>query len=183
MLKNVIPMRTLCLIAFTFILGSTTLSAQEANTSETLKHEVGLAAGFSTGYGLSYRYWPQQLGVQLTAAPFFSNDESNVSLGITGLYSLRSAKYYRFFLYYGNHFLFEKTPTYYSFYDPTQMNTVFSKETKRDFTWITGAGPGIEIIAWGRVGFNAMFGLAYYNHGSADWKVTMTVESGMYFKL
>ncbi len=180
MLKNVIPMRTLCLIAFTFILGSTTLSAQEANTSETLKHEVGLAAGFSTGYGLSYRYWPQQLGVQLTAAPFFSNDESNLSLGITGLYSLRSAKYYRFFLYYGNHFLFEKSPTYYA---SMGSNDFYTTETKRDFTWITGAGPGIEIIAWGRVGFNAMFGLAYYNHGSADWKVTMTVESGMYFKL
>lgn len=172
-------MRTLCMLALSFILGATTLSAQEANTPETLNHEVGLAAGFSTGYGLSYRYWPQQLGVQLTLGPFISNDQTDVSLGITGLYSLRSAKNYRFFLYYGNHFLFEETPTYYSFIGGSDDY----KEIKRDFTWITGAGPGIEIIAWGRVGFNAMFGLAYYNHGSADWKVTMTVESGVYFKL
>lgn len=179
LMLNRIAMKKLCLLGLLIIIGATTLSAQEKENITQPKHAVGLAAGFSTGYGLSYRYWPQKLGLQVTMAPFLSNDEYNVSLGVTGLYKLRSAKYYNFFLYYSNHFLFEKNKNYW-YYDSNQGSGF---TTKRDFTWVTGGGPGFEIVAWGRLGFNGMFGLAYYDHGSSDWEVTMTVESGIFFKL
>lgn len=171
-------MKKLCLVVLLVGLGATSLLAQQQENVEQSKHSVGLAAGFSTGYGLSYRYWPQKLGLQVTLGPFLSNDDSNVSLGVTGLYNLRSSKYYNFYLYYSNHFLFEKNRNWY--YD---QNLGSYSKTEHDFTWVTGAGPGFEIVAWGRLGFNGMFGLAYYDHGPSDWEVTMTVESGVFFKL
>lgn len=177
---NRIIMKKLCLLGLLIIIGATTLSAQEKENIVQPKHAVGLAAGFSTGYGLSYRYWPVKYGLQVTTAPFFSNDEYHISLGVTGLYKLRSAKYYNFYMYYSNHFLFEKSPTYYALMGSNDYSTV---EYDRDFTWITGAGPGFEIIAWGRLGFNGMFGLAYYHRDKSDWQVSMTIESGIFFKL
>ena len=44
---------------------------QEPNDEpEETKHAIGIGVGFTTGYGLSYRYFPTIFGFQVNFAPY-----------------------------------------------------------------------------------------------------------------
>ena len=121
---------------------------------------MGLHAGSSTGIGLSYRYWPGKLGIQATFIPYktdsswkdlmdvrqfyksynlHARDETFISIGLTGLLSLKQYDQFKLFTYFGNHLLFLNEITYYN----------------------TGIGLGFAINA--PVGFNFMVGYGLYD--------------------
>ena len=157
-----------------------TLFSQESNNSQKeYKFGIGAAAGFSTGYGLSFRYWPSNWGLQLTTAPYYSEQSSTISLGITTLRLIKDDGRIRLFGYVGNHLYYEKNKNWYNYPEENQ-------ETLKSTTWILGAGPGIEFIIAKKVSFNLMFGIASYtkfsNQYDTNWKLNMTGESALYYR-
>jgi len=142
-----------------------------AQEQEELKFGIGAAAGFSTGYGLSFRYWPSDWGIQITTAPYYSNNDAQLSFGATTLRTIKNDGRIKLFVYWGNHILYEKYSYYY--YDD---NYEYDKNT----TWISGIGPGFEFNLFDKISFNLMFGIATYVNG--DFMLNMTAETGLYYK-
>jgi hypothetical protein len=133
-------------------------------------NEIGMHAGFTTGMGLSYRHWSGKFGVQLTAIPIKAQDFQFISGGLTGLYSLTNKKYYRFFLYLGNHILISDET--FGLDGTTDVTTMYN----------IGFGPGFEVGT--KVRFNIMVGYAGYDLLDApDYSLLPTIEMGLFFKL
>jgi hypothetical protein len=164
------------------LIGPITLFSQESEsgsgTSDQMKFGVGAAAGFSTGYGLSFRYWPTDWGVQFTTAPYISDNDSRVSVGVTALKSIKDDNRLRLFVYLGNHFMYEKWGGYSwdGYTEDPHVNT----------TWIIGVGPGFDFTILNKVSFNLMFGIASYSESYSEyennWMLNMTAEAGLYYK-
>ena len=176
------------LLAFILVTGVIAQEREESTppSKENFPHEIGFAAGFSTAYGLSYRYWPKKVGVQFTAFPMISDSESYISLGLTGLVELDSRDWYRFFGFVGSHLNIQEynDEYYYNDYDPntgyynSTTETVRVEKTK----YIFGIGPGIEFTPGGRVGLNIMSGFQFQYVDSDDWGTYPTIETGVYFR-
>lgn len=173
-----------------FLLAISGAIAQESvetsvNKKEDTPHEIGFAAGFATGYGLSYRYWPKTVGIQLTAFPLISDNESFISLGLTGLFELDSRDWYRFFGFVGTHLNIQEydEEIYSSGFDNNGYYSTL-EETNRieKKKYIVGIGPGIEFTPGGRIGLNIMTGFQFQYVDSDDWGTYPTIEAGVYFR-
>jgi hypothetical protein len=155
-----------------FLLSGTNLSAQEAENNEVINrsNELGMHAGFTTGLGLSFRHWSDKFGVQITAIPIKANDFQFISAGLTGMYSLSNQKYYRFYLYLGNHILL------------VNNSTTWDGRNVNENIYNIGFGPGFEVGR--KVRFNIMAGYGAYDLLNApDYSLLPTIEAGLYFKL
>jgi hypothetical protein len=169
--------RIYCLLLAVIVYGSTFAQADEPTK---LKHYIGFDAGFSTGYGLSYRYMPNDWGIQVNTFPTASKDEYNISIGATILRTVYRNRSMQFFVYYGNHLYFDKYSTGY-YYNENGTYSASDYEVSR--TWITGIGPGFEFYFAKRLALNARFGFAYYDEGSGnDWMVNADAGIGLHFR-
>ncbi len=105
-------------VIMAILIVSSALSAQadgdSASSKNTTPHYFGVGAGYVTGFGLSYKYWPNKFGVQFNMLPIMSKKYSLFSIGLTGLYAIRSYSITRFFLYAGGNYYQEKENSYYS---------------------------------------------------------------------
>ena len=145
---------------------------------------VGAAAGFVTGYGLSYRQWIHDWGFQLTTAPFhqeYDNSSSTrISLGISALRKIREAKLVNLFAYLGPHFHFYRyTDTYSSFtpYGAPEKHTDISTSRVLFF----GGGPGID-FHFLRISFSLMFGVAgRHDFDNNESEMHITGETALYY--
>ncbi len=156
-------------------------AAAQVSVHQPFRHAIGMGAGFTTGYGLSYRYFPGKLGYQLTFAPYGTENTSRYSAGFTFLYPLILAESTTLYLYQGNHFYYSSDRIFYleadkttEAYEPTEFT---GRRTDR-FT-NHGVGFGIEMNFAKRMGFNLMAGYATYDSFN---KVNVTAETGLYFK-
>ncbi len=169
-MKNKLPA---LFFAFGIALISLSLNAQE-NTENSqrinYKHGLGMAAGATTGWGLSYRYCPSRFSVQATFSPYKNEYSTSVSAGIAFLYNLVETKSTSFFLYEGNHFRYNHTAP-----DP---NNSFITEGNNS-QWNNGIGIGIEFLMFKRVSFNLMAGYASYDMFRM---INVTGETGLYYK-
>lgn len=159
--------------------------ATKGSAKVSTPHEIGFAAGFSTGYGLSYRYWPKVVGVQFTAFPFVSDDESYISLGLTSLFELDSRDWYRFFGFIGTHLNIQEydDEVYSSGFDYNgYYSTLVETNKVEKKKYIVGIGPGIEFTPGGRIGINIMTGFQFQYVDKNDWGTYPTIESGIYFR-
>jgi hypothetical protein len=173
----------LLLVAVLFY-GSTFAQADEPTQ---LKHYLGFDAGFSTGYGLSYRYMPNEWGIQVNTFPTASKDEYNISIGATVFRTIYRNRSMQFFVYYGNHLYFDKYSTgYYNNYNgyyTTENDTNSGDNYEVSRTWITGIGPGFEFYFAKRLALNVRFGFAYYDEGNDnDWMVNADGGIGLHFR-
>lgn len=172
-------MNKICITFFAAILAlsfsGTRLYAQETPAeTEKLKHSIGAGAGFTTGYGLSYRYRPAKFGVQVNFAPYSNKDVSRFSTGVTFLYTLIENKMSNLYLYQGNHHYYESyLATYY-----TGQNSYSTQRFTENY-FNNGLGVGIELIAAKRVGINIMGGYAAYRNFE---QLNITGEVGVYYK-
>lgn len=158
---------------------SLSLFAQKSDTTGiNRKHEFGAHAGFTTGVGLSYRYWPSKFGVQFTLLPIKSDELTFVSVGATGLYSFYNSEYVRFFGYWGNNFTFNKEK-YYS-YSSSSQSSMSNSYYEQKSTYNMGFGPGFGFGS--RVRFNIMVGYGLYDI-LGEFLVYPTAEVGLYFRL
>lgn len=166
----------ICLLTFMFVNNSI---AQEKETNP--KHAIGVAAGFTTAYGLSYRYTPNRFGVQATFAPFSNKTITNISTGLTFTYTLIPGNTTSLYLYQGNHFFYHTETLYY--YDAAKTMqapdaTSYSDRQNEHF-FNNGVGFGMEILFAKRIGFNLMAGYASYVNFT---QINVTGEVGLYFK-
>jgi hypothetical protein len=159
----------LSLLFIFFVTGS--ISAQVDSTKKTgLKHSMGAAAGLTTGYGLSYRFWPGTVGVQLAFAPTSNSSQSRISSGLTLLFKLVGTERANLFLYQGNHLLYHYME--YGNYFP-------SRTSYKEYNLYNGIGLGIEFIIVKRISFNLMGGYAAYESFKS---LGLTGETGLFFK-
>ncbi|MBN1132596.1 MAG: hypothetical protein JXA39_05955 [Bacteroidales bacterium] len=161
------------IIAITLTGGFTTpLEAQ--NEADEYKLQVGAAAGFSTGYGLSFRYWPANWGVQAAFGPYYDSDGPIISMGITGLRLIEDNGWSRFFFYVGNHLFINSIPEY------SDMSSHYTIKTVT--TYIFGMGPGLEFLIRRRLGINLMFGIAAYMNNDDQSQTNLTGETGIFYR-
>ena len=145
---------------------STRIFSQENKIDENIqqqKHSVGLAAGFTTGFGLSYRYLPKKLGIQATVLILPDNYYS--SFGATILYKVIQHQYSWFYLYQSNLY-------------STYRNSGFGCGCPY-YEWFNGFGFGTEILLGNHFGLNFMGGAGFYENFD---EFTVTAETGLYYK-
>jgi len=149
------------------------LNAQEQKLNEEkTKHAVGAGAGFTTGYGLSYRYTPNKLGVQVNFAPYKNGADYQYSFGLTALYSLMQNEKTTLYLYQANHYLASSFMEF-----DNSIPSVLKRKTESYFNH--GIGFGVEFIVASKIGFNLMTGYATYDNFN---KLNVTGEAALYFK-
>ena len=144
-------------------------SAQEKiDSAAVYKHGLGVAAGFTTGYGLSYRNWSDHFGLQFTFAPYMDDRETTLSFGGTFLYNFIQAGDVNFFAYQGNHL------RYRNFKYPN------SSPNDEGLIYNTGVGMGLEFPLFiKRLRFNVMVGYGAYNNFT---ELNITGEGGVFFR-
>jgi hypothetical protein len=108
-----IPVRKLLLtISFILLTAYTGLAADIPANQEDRKNPYanyfGLDAGFVSGLGLSYRYWPDKIGIQVNLLPILSKNYSLFSIGVSALYSIRRMEWGTFLLYAGGNYFQDK---------------------------------------------------------------------------
>ena len=150
------------------------LSAQEKNDSSVAspgEHELGVAAGFTTGYGLSYRYSPSDFGIQATFAPFKNNTLVRYSAGLTFMYRLVEGEKTHLFLYQGNHFLYrrQRPGKYYPRTNQERIRRYFNN----------GLGFGFQFIIVDRVEFSLMGGYGAFDDFE---RYNLTGEAGLFYR-
>ncbi|OFX62214.1 MAG: hypothetical protein A2046_00895 [Bacteroidetes bacterium GWA2_30_7] len=183
-------MKTIIAIVFLGIISLTT-TAQEKQKVEKpeynklYKHSLGAGAGFTTGLGISYRYFPKKLGFQLNVAPHYQDygKEAFISAGLTFLYNLSESKYSAVYAYFGNHLLHtsEVKKQGDSFYNSA---TGYYEYTYTDHTVVkdvinSGIGFGFEFNTQKRVTLNLMGGYAQYNSFE---RLFFTIEAALYYR-
>lgn len=167
-----------CLLISGVTLFSTNQSLAQDTTSINPKYKfgIGAGAGFTTGYGLSFRYIPNRFGAQVNFSPYKDSQTSRYSVGVTLIYMLIESRVTSFFLYQGNHYYYHSQMQI--VYDP---NFPQNQETEKvvDSYVNNGFGFGIELIFAKRIGLNLMAGYAFYNNFS---QLNVTGETALYFK-
>jgi len=135
------------------------------NDSRHFKHALGVGTGASTGYGLSYRYFPAKFGVQGNLGLYSDNDYTFANIGATFLYSLHTTSYSNFYVYQANSYNHQR---YMTFDEP--LFELIPNRTN------IGFGLGIELLAADHFSINYMFG--YEIQGKFE-----TVKPGLQFAL
>ena len=165
--------KLLSIIGFTLFF-SMTQSKLQAQEVVKYANGVGVAAGFTTGYGLSYRYFPGPVGVQLTFAPYSDPKWDQFSTGVTLLYNLMETDVTTLYLYQGTHYFYQSRERAHD-----NMETAFpTQRIVTDYVNV-GLGVGTEVVIARRVGLNLMAGYAAYN---TFRKLNLTAETGVYYK-
>lgn len=160
------------------VLLTTTISAF-TNENDNLSRYVGGAAGFSTGMGLSYRYWPRDYGIQAVFAPVATENDTSINLGIAGFKSLHNTKYTRLFIYLAANSLYRNyEENIYSDTDPWEKT---GSENIKYLSFTAGIGPGIEIYIFRYIVIDMMIGFKYGINGDTPG-LGFTGEFGIYYR-
>lgn len=139
------------------------------------KHAVGLAAGFSSGYGLSYQYTPNKLTFQLAFAPLKNDNMTLISTGLTFIYRIKESDKLNFFVYQANHYIVEReTRT-----NPYPTGTTKTNTINND-RFNNGIGLGFEFFIGENVLFDLMAGYGARNNFN---ELGLTAEIGLFYKL
>ena len=183
MYKNIRKLKLL-IVAGVLLISSSVFSQTEIEpkSQERFNHSLGFGAGVSTGYGLSYRYFGEKLGAQVSFMPYKDEGILIMSSGLTFLYRLVELEDLSFFVYQGNHFFFrEETVTNrsYDYTDAYETIETITTTFEEDKYFNNGAGIGIEWVHRSRLGLNAMAGFG----GQENFKkLNLTGEVAVYFK-
>lgn len=138
-------------------------------------HSLGAGAGFTTGYGISYRQIFNRIGMQFSFAPYYDRTTSRFSTGITLLYTLGKTESTTLYLYQGNHWYYVSQPI-------TNTDPITNQETTKRSTESyvnNGIGFGVEFTVAKNIGLNFMTGYAFYDNFNM---LNVTGEIAVYFK-
>jgi hypothetical protein len=154
---------------------------KELENPARYKHAIGAGAGFTTGYGLSYRYLHGKFGGQINFAPYHNNETTRYSAGLTFLYKIIEGENTNLYLYQGNHFYYNSQMTYiYPIVKGPGMPTpepTYERVTESYMN--NGVGIGIEFIIIKRIALNLMGGYASYRNFS---QINFTGEAALYYR-
>ena len=138
-------------------------------SSTNFHHGIGAAAGFVTGYGLSYRFLTPENAWQITFAPYITSSFNVISLGFALIHTLYEADITDLFMYTGVHTLYND-----SVYDK-------NNNPRTSIRINVGIGPGIRFKIFQHVIFDIMFGYAVYNEIDNPSSVNFTEEAGLFY--
>jgi len=150
--------------------------------------EFGIAGGFTTGAGISYRKWFSNIGFQATLMPIMVPQNQNylIFTGLTGLLKIYETDWSRVYLYASCFGGFNYSVG--SNYNVNTQRYTGGVSASQNLYLNAGAGPGIEIYLTRNIGWNIMFGFGIYNYfagtpltNSASL-LSATGESGLFFK-
>ena len=113
----------LSLLLFSFV-GHGALAQSGTEEKTQYKHYFGVNAGSTSGFGLSYKFYPRKTGFQITALPLIVDSEEKISVAFTTLFSLKQEDRGDFILFVSHHLT--------NFY-------------RGVYTYNFGIGPGYEI--------------------------------------
>ncbi len=157
-------------IIFLLLISSNLFAQNDKEAEAKPKHSLGAGIGFTTGYGLSYRYTPSRFGFQVNFAPYKTSNVSRYSTGLTFLYRLTNGETTSLYIYEANH--------YYS--NSENITDNFGKTSRSEQAYFNnGIGFGVEIMVASKIGLNLMTGYASYKNGE---ELNMTGEAALYFK-
>ncbi|MCH8331912.1 MAG: hypothetical protein IH946_11145 [Bacteroidetes bacterium] len=130
-------------------------------------HQIGIGAGFTTGLGFSYRYWPGIFGIQINGLPAIGDNSFFLSVGATGL--MKISRHHElvtgnFYLYFGNHLIAMDYNSGGLFH---------------------GFGTGFSFDHY-HFSLNFMFGIAMYNRFyevNSGPQAFPTLEVGLYYRI
>ena len=169
------------------------LSAQEIENeadNSRYTHGIGLAAGATSAYGLSYRFFIQRFGFQLTYAPItststgsewvgnytnFEDKEITMHTGLTFLFYLVEGTRSNLFAFQSNYYYYHSKERTYS-NTPANSNSLDFKETKTYFNH--GLGVGVELIIAKKMSLNFMAGYGAFENFE---RINFTGETGLYY--
>ncbi len=143
---------------------------------EEYNHGVGVAAGFVTGYGLSYRCLGKKYILQLTFAPYVEGKEMIISAGAAILKNMYIGDKSKLFVYSGFHYWYNK----YTEKDDDENDVTLKGEWTDQ--WLNcGFGPGFEFSITNNIVFDLMAGYAVYLCNNAATSLNFTGETALYF--
>ncbi len=166
----------IALIAIVFI---NKIHAQDYATGQKhYNNYVGVGAGFTTGYGFSYRYIPENFGAMVNFAPYYQKDDnSTVSFGITLLQRLRESKDAGLYFYFANSVFYKKEYTPASGYGTypgqryVKTNSTYNTGLGLDLQLYTGTSPIVVDLMGGFGGYDSF------------QTITVTAEFAFYYRL
>lgn len=161
------------------------LHAQEKPEELNNGHHIGAFVGGSSGYGLSYRYFKNKIGIQISTIPIFSSDNTHFSVGSELLLSINRTEKTNFYTYLGYHYNYQNGNDSYQVISPFSSEIYYDYDEEVSNASVAGLGVGFELIAGHRVSFNWQlgYGFAYLNVvDDPRWKTILDVGFGMYFK-
>lgn len=166
---------------FLFVLSFTCIIVSGQDTEQSkqpleFKHALGVGAGWTTGYGISYRYFLKKYGIQATFAPYSDDYTTQFSAGLSFIIYLINTENTNLFFYQGNHFFYSKK-YYYGGGMYITGNDYNSRYVDQFFN--NGFGIGIEFLIVNRVSFNLMGGYAGYENLD---RISLTGETGLYYR-
>jgi hypothetical protein len=195
MKNNVLSFYLLAMLCF---FPALVLNAQDTETSGAVesgtssmrpvskfRHELGVAAGFTTGFGPAYRILHKQFGAQVCFTPINDGRMEMYSTGLTFFVTLTETENTKFFLYQGNHYFSQVR--YNEGYSHSNYNGSANffqaPSTDKDMYWNNGFGFGIELFhkeqSTSPFGFLAMCGLASMRSFT---RANFTAEAGLFYK-
>ncbi len=129
------------------------VNAQNSDSLKTskFKHSIGLQAGYSSAYGLSYRMDYNNWGLMTVFSPRINGNQQVYSFGITALRTVHKGDKASLFLYLGEHYLRNYRNRSYN-YEQLSQN------------YITAFGYGIKINFSSKVYLNLQFGIGVNYH-------------------
>lgn len=187
-------------------------NVEEATYSSTTRKRysnyIGFAAGFISGYGLSYRRWVNDnWGFQINLLPLYYerhyhddyefheidsgySDVGHLSLGAIFIRKISDGKYTRFSLYAGTNLQteYEKYDYYYTLNEwdsqsQSSLNNIVHDKGKYVENKVTaGAGMGFEWYIW-RFSFTIMTGLlGAYAIEKESYQANPSIEGGVHLR-
>jgi len=147
------------ILIIVILLFTVTLFAQKTEKqSKTLsKHAVGVAAGPTIGYGLSYQYTYSRFSVQATFFPRKTSNHEIYYTGLTFYYVLVKDKKINLFLYQGNNLFCTKVEENWKDWNRNEERKKYFKAYNNN-----GLGIGFEFVIVEHVSLKLMSGYAYY---------------------
>ena len=144
------------------------------NSNSEMKHSLGGTGGVANGFGLTYRYWPGNFGVQATFGPYLEDDLVNISAGVTFLYKIAGTEHVELFAYQGNHLRYEEYID--RIWIPGQQDYEDNLVVEESFN--TGIGLGVEFIILKQINLDLMLGYTAIDNFTG---LTITGGIGLYY--
>lgn len=121
---------------------------EEPDKNKVYTYEIGGQAGSTGGFGLAFRYWFNEVGIQVHFLPYMNllQGDGELMFGFTFLKQISYFDWSKLFFYVmmGN----------FINYNNTYTNLTYNAHLS--------IGPGIEIFYSKNYGLNILIGLAYY---------------------
>ncbi|MBN1756825.1 MAG: hypothetical protein JW863_00820 [Chitinispirillaceae bacterium] len=157
-------------LPFVFLICCTVL----ADAEKVGDHNIGMGAGFITGYGLSYRHWFNRFGFQFTTSPYYTTDdyftETTTSVGATALAKIKESRFVNLIAYLGPH---------YFYHDYSYKNSLGNEPPVENL--FIGGGPGLD-FHFLNLSLSLMFGYCFrYQFADDHFGTNFSGECGLYY--